>query len=402
MALPEDLVEEVLLRVPPDEPAHLIRAALVCKAWSCILSDGGFRRRNCRFHRTPPLLLGYIRNDDCEAGPQFVPATRTPPPLDVSLSYTALDCRHGRVLIDDGNTNSQRGLIVWDPITGHRQHLSLPAFPRQKLRSFTGAVLCARRGCDHLDCRHGGGDGPFLVVFVGTHDPGAERVRYTWASVYSSETGAWSTQTSCANKNHYNVMSWEAPGSLLIGDALYFTLVWIELKMLKFDLGGEHVLSSIDTPLVSLRHAAAAPVDIDGGLGVVEICYGNCIYTWSRQSDPNNGVVGGWVRNNVVELERLIPTRRFSRYRNHPDDVIRFMEGTDTVLFSLNNYIDRGVFTLNLKSRQIMKVAESWDYDILPYTSFYTPGTHYCTFILAFHILLTSSYYTSMIFIAVI
>ena len=363
MALPEDLVEEILLRVPPDEPAHLIRASLVCKAWSCILSDGGFRRRYCRFHRTPPHLLGYICNDYCEPGPLFVPATTfSPAPLDVSLSYTVLDCRHGRVLIDDGNNSSPRGLIVWDPITGNRQHLSLPAFLQENLRSFTGAVLCARHGCDHLDCHAGG---PFLVVFVGTHDAGAEHVRYTWASVYSSETGAWSTQTSCADKNYYNV--WASTPKLLIGDMLYFTVAYGGLRILEYDLG-RHVLSLIDTPQVSHK---AAPIDIDGRLGHVDLHYGN-IYTWSRQDDAN-GVVG-WVQNDVVELETLIPTRRLSPYGNHPFDVIRSIEGTDTVLFSLNNYIDWGVFTLNLKSRQIRKVAQRWDYNILPYTSFYTPG----------------------------
>ena len=48
MALPalmEELVEEILLRIPPDEPAHLIRAALVCKDWCRVVSGGGFRRR---------------------------------------------------------------------------------------------------------------------------------------------------------------------------------------------------------------------------------------------------------------------------------------------------------------------------------------------------------------------
>ena len=28
-----ELMDEILLRIPPDEPAHLIRAALVCKPW---------------------------------------------------------------------------------------------------------------------------------------------------------------------------------------------------------------------------------------------------------------------------------------------------------------------------------------------------------------------------------
>ncbi|KAL6622694.1 hypothetical protein ACP70R_018680 [Stipagrostis hirtigluma subsp. patula] len=43
--LMEELVEEVLLRFPPEEPASLVRAALVCRGWRCIVSDPFFRRR---------------------------------------------------------------------------------------------------------------------------------------------------------------------------------------------------------------------------------------------------------------------------------------------------------------------------------------------------------------------
>ena len=75
-ALTEELVEEILLRIPPDEPSLLIRAALVCKDWRRILSDGGFRRRYCRFHRSPPLL-GYINNQYFRTA--FVPTTSFSP-----------------------------------------------------------------------------------------------------------------------------------------------------------------------------------------------------------------------------------------------------------------------------------------------------------------------------------
>lgn len=80
-------------------------------------------------------------------------------------------------------------------------------------------------------------------------------------------------------------------------------------------------------------------------------------------------------------FETLITTRRRSRYQDRLDDVIRFVQGTDTIIFSLDNNIDRGVFTFDLKSRQVRKVAERWDYDILPYVSFYTPGDTVCAFL---------------------
>ncbi|CAL4903472.1 unnamed protein product [Urochloa decumbens] len=367
VVLTEKLVEEILLRVPPDEPARLIRAALVCKAWSRILSGAGFRRRYRRLHPTPPLL-GYINNLEFHAGLELVPTTSYffPPPLPATNYRRALDCRHGRVLIqDDDDTGG--GFVIWDPIAGSRQHLSFPTHRRHNLLgSFTGAVLCAVDGCDHLDC-HGG---PFRVVFVGTartHTAAfKKRLRYTWASVYSSETGAWSARTSRTKKNYHEV--WPREPSLLIGDALYFPLACYPMRILKYDLSAHRL--SVITIQVDHEFDRAVPIDIDGRLGIVEY-HRNCIYTWSRQADVNG--VQGWARHNVAELETSIPTRRRSPYRDHPDEVIRFAEGTDTVLFSLHNYIDWGVFTLDLKSRQVRKVSDRWDCEILPYVSFCTP-----------------------------
>ncbi|EMS68527.1 hypothetical protein TRIUR3_12496 [Triticum urartu] len=52
----DDLLGEVLLRLPPDEPEHLFRAAIVCKSWLRIVCDPAFRRRYRAFHGAPPLL----------------------------------------------------------------------------------------------------------------------------------------------------------------------------------------------------------------------------------------------------------------------------------------------------------------------------------------------------------
>ncbi|PUZ66504.1 hypothetical protein GQ55_3G315400 [Panicum hallii var. hallii] len=49
--LVDDLVAEILLRVKPGEPACLVRASLVCKPWSRLISDPTFRRRYRAFHR---------------------------------------------------------------------------------------------------------------------------------------------------------------------------------------------------------------------------------------------------------------------------------------------------------------------------------------------------------------
>jgi hypothetical protein len=35
----DDAIAEILIRLPPDDPACLVRASLVCKLWRRILSD---------------------------------------------------------------------------------------------------------------------------------------------------------------------------------------------------------------------------------------------------------------------------------------------------------------------------------------------------------------------------
>jgi hypothetical protein len=40
-----ELVEEILLRFPPDDPAILPRASVICKRWYSLLSDLTFPQR---------------------------------------------------------------------------------------------------------------------------------------------------------------------------------------------------------------------------------------------------------------------------------------------------------------------------------------------------------------------
>lgn len=74
MALPElvdDLVGEILLRVPPGEPACLVRASLVCKSWRHAVSDPAFRRRYRAFHRARLRIVCTRGSLDSLAG-EFV------------------------------------------------------------------------------------------------------------------------------------------------------------------------------------------------------------------------------------------------------------------------------------------------------------------------------------------
>ncbi|TVU40730.1 hypothetical protein EJB05_14203, partial [Eragrostis curvula] len=261
-------------------------------------------------------------------------------------SSWALDCRHDRVLILQGLE-----LIVWDPIANEEHHLALPSYPDDHDHSHA-AVLCAVDGCDHLDCH----SGPYNVVFVGTERGAGGGEYVAWASVYSSETGAWSAVTSTTIEFDSYV---EMKPSLLIGDTLYFTLS--QSGMLKFDLGGRS-LSLIYSPGV---FGAIPMMAEDGGLEFTAVLE-DSIYIWSWQAATQDSTAR-WVQQWIMELEPMLPSCPESTSR----EVIGLVEGTHTI------FIDSpraGVFTLDLKSRQVRRVGKGGVYyDILPYRSFYIP-----------------------------
>jgi hypothetical protein len=125
----------------------------------------------------------------------------------------ALDCRHGCILIHIPHNRGAAHHLEphhWRPAAP--KSASLP--PLAVLH--TGSVLCATKACDHLDC----GGGPFFVVFVWTWwmNDVADGMNIQ-ASIYSSETGAWSTLTPIDINCYIHV----TPG-LLIGETLYFTI----------------------------------------------------------------------------------------------------------------------------------------------------------------------------------
>uniref|UniRef100_A0ACD5XE85 Uncharacterized protein n=1 Tax=Avena sativa TaxID=4498 RepID=A0ACD5XE85_AVESA len=150
--LPDEMVEEILLRLPPDEPACLLRVSLVCKAWGSAVSHPSFRRRLHDLHRTPPVL-GFLHNWRNQHIPRFIPTTASSFEFSLAApnysSWQALDCRHGRALFLSKGQGT-RELLVWEPITGAQQRVPVPAafesdFP-------TAAVFSAADGCDHVDC----------------------------------------------------------------------------------------------------------------------------------------------------------------------------------------------------------------------------------------------------------
>jgi hypothetical protein len=120
-----DVIAEIILRLPPDEPEHLFRATLVCKPWHRVLCDPAFPPQLPRLPpgaapaRPPLRARGHARGPRARPRPHHDGT-----PLPHPYYRRPLDCRHGRVLLhsDDGSWY----LIVWDPMTGDVQRLPEP------------------------------------------------------------------------------------------------------------------------------------------------------------------------------------------------------------------------------------------------------------------------------------
>ncbi|CAM0147665.1 unnamed protein product [Urochloa decumbens] len=346
-----DAVEEILLRVPPEEAVHLLRASFVCKRWRRILTNQAFLRRYREFHGTPPLL-GFIGNSSLEGryAPCFVPTTAVSPFPQLSRHCRgswALDCRHGRVLLY--MSAMEKDLLVWDPVTGDRRRLRVPISSHTV--GFSAAVLCAAAGCDHLDC-HGG---PFFVVVVWNEedrDP-------TRASAYSSETGAWSAATSVANAHRSRILT---KRGALVGNVMCFTLSVGSIVVYDLD---DHRLSLIGWPhMPNARCVDAQPMTMeDGSLGLAAVDASR-LCVWSRNVDANGAAT--WVQRRVIGIETMLPIGD----PNSLVDVIGFAEGAGIIFVKR----DVSTFTIELKSGMVRKISDDVKfYTIVPFMSFYTP-----------------------------
>ncbi|CAL5078035.1 unnamed protein product [Urochloa decumbens] len=353
-----DVAIEIFLRFPPDEPEHLFRAAFVCKHW-LRLCDPVFRRRYRAFHGAPPLL-GLLHRRQLRHGypaARFVSTTSMPDfphPGSGGRRTRPLDCRHGRVLVHMLEKEDV-DLLVWDPVTGDRH-----AFPQpdMELLIYTAAVSCAVEGCDHLGCHVG----PFGVIFVAT-DKHDEIIK---ASMYSSETGAWSVPVSLDNGSEFyakhrqdaieDELYYVQPRrAAIIRDDVYFTLRQ-DNTIIKYDRG-LNCLSMINPPSPNANNYCISLMEgefrrscrMGTNLRVLEL----------EATIPIDNV-------DCVVPETTMPIDHLEFGRS----VVGFAEGVDVIFIST----DVGLFTIEIKSGQVKKVDKPGVYySVLPYMSFYTP-----------------------------
>ncbi|CAL4900150.1 unnamed protein product [Urochloa decumbens] len=361
-ALPDEIVEEVLLRFPHDDPACLVRIALVCWRWWRLISATLFRRRFCDLHRTAPVMGALLNLSDSDAFfARFIPTSLSFPQRHADLrGWRMLDAHHGRALFHSlpwGLEPWDNELVVWDPVVGKRFTLpKLPWEPNPYERTWNAVVLCAATaaardggGCNHLDCRRG----PFLVVFVLT---GHEE---TFARVYSSEDNAWSEPTYAPRMDDYL----ELAPTVLVGNALYF-MFHRTARVLKCDVATQE-MTLIDLPPTTYPHHIVLTTTEDGDLGFAGADEFR-LYLWSREYGPDGNV--RWTQSRIIELNTLLPVDALST----SPDVLGFADGVDVIFIGA----DDGLYSIDLKSSQVRKVCTQYGFPdfVVPYTSFCAPG----------------------------
>nr|CAB3455503.1 unnamed protein product [Digitaria exilis] len=258
--LPLEIVEDIFIRVPPEDCALLLRAALACKTWGRLFASRGFSRRYRQRHGGAAPLLGFLANlADTGGAARFVPAAISSggggfrPFRADSHGYRAHDARHGRVLlsrVSTTNTTSAQSIFlgVWVPITGDTWRLP-PLLRHRPVRSWNAAVIC---------------EYPFRVVVVGMD------TRELFVYTYVPEAHAWFALA--AGKPVTDQLDADVAG-VLVSDALHFVLLK-GTRILKYHLLTREV-STIRLP--NRRRAYGPRITLmameDGRrLGFAEVC----------------------------------------------------------------------------------------------------------------------------------
>ncbi|CAM0878138.1 unnamed protein product [Alopecurus aequalis] len=318
-ALLEEILEQIFLRLPPDEPECLVRASLTSKLWHAILSGPSFRN-----HHGAPPMLGF-------------------------LSAAAWD-------FDD--------LEEGDP--------AAPRFEPDEVYGYglyAAAVLCAVTGCDHLTCH----DGPFRVVHFSLHGiagddfVGGSKQAYV-SSMDPHHVVEWSDPcpgVSVGGDGHI-----EPRPAVLLNGALHFLLAHDSFygvhytEILKYDLSSNS-LSLIDAPKAGLDMPTVSVLMAmqDSNLGFAHLKK-LTLFIWSRHIGSDG--VAAWTRRRVIKLKNHLPIQ-------NPREDVRLLgsvEGTDIIFVTTN----LGIYKINLKSMQHKKISNGESVvSLIPYMSFNHP-----------------------------
>ncbi|CAL5077742.1 unnamed protein product [Urochloa decumbens] len=366
-ALMDELLEEIFIRLPIDDPAILFRAALVCKSWHRLVSGPALRRRLLDFHGSPPLR-GFFCRVGSEPASRFVPASsssslRRLSAGNVTPRWRPVDSLHGCVLIEDqdapGLQDMHINLVMWNPTGGEVRRL-----PTAPLLTYwwNATLICTALGCDHLDC----GSGPFQVVLAGT---GLSNDWVTSVCVYSSEQRAWSKPVS-AWFYCFRVKVGSS-ASTVLGNALYFLCDTMR-KILEYDLHKQELsLISLPNPDGIVWDWHAAVIRAEGGRIRIALTLYSKVYMWSRESANLDNGDARWVQQRVIEIDKMIPAWDHTVSFSSPY-VSAVAEHVGVMFVDMCN----GLFSIDLKSGLVTKslVGNYMIREVVPYVSFCIPA----------------------------
>ncbi|KAF7046990.1 LOW QUALITY PROTEIN: hypothetical protein CFC21_055972 [Triticum aestivum] len=357
----EDLLQEILLRLPP-QPSSLPRASTVCKRWLNILSDPQFVQRFRKHHGKPPLIGFFSQRYGvfCDFKPVLelpdrIHAHRFSMPKSRSSmeQWRFMGCRNGlTALINE----CRREAVVWDPLTGRQHHMPFqPGLQNALTGSFCvwhASVLCAdaEHGHGHGDCILG----PFKLVLI------CNGYKQTFGSIYDSSSGSWGNIFSRRANEIYarrgnilvgNVLCWLICG----GDVLVFDIKTQSLGVIEKP-ADNHVTIDLFFQLLRMEK---------GGLGLAVLSE-QIIQLWERK--PNcDGVVGWVLLQKAIPLKGLLPSRKPLVL------IVGYDEDTNATVLSTGI----GNFMLQLDSVQIKHIIKRNNMCIdmfYPYHNFYTAG----------------------------
>jgi hypothetical protein len=102
----------------------------------------------------------------------------------------------------------------------------------------------------------------------------------------------------------------------------------------------------------------------DGGLGLAEVDMQSNLILWSMEVSAD-GNVERWVVSRQIELRMLLPAHALAFC------VVAVADAVGVIFV----YTVDGVYTFDLNSGQVTKVFRYGFYEVIPFVSFYTPGT---------------------------
>ncbi|XP_048565846.1 uncharacterized protein LOC125545843 isoform X1 [Triticum urartu] len=347
----EDLLQEILLRLPP-RPSSLPRASLVCKLWRRLVAEPQFQRRFRDHHGKPPLLGFFLQdNISCPFVPMLDPPDRIPgarfsmPP---HKRHRIIDCRHGLVLFRSQRQSPR--LLVWDPVARQKRRLIFPPeLDNGEMYIINGAVLRPARGRSSH----------FQVALI------AQDKEYTRVSgcLFSSETGVWSNiktlQLDLANR------CMPQP-STLIGNSI----CWLDTAhhdhpqyaILEFDLDTQSLSVTELPPHLEAGYDQLRIIKPgeDGGLGFIHLSHFHA-QIWKRKPDCNGLAV--WVIDRAIEFKELR-----SNCKGYSLTLVGFVEESNAILVLTAS----GVFMVYLQSMEFKKLSKLWVFCLYyPFASFY-------------------------------